>query len=183
MRAALTLFDEQGFDATTTTAIAAQAGLTERTYFRHFPDKREVLFAGSEGIRDVAVPAIDEALVTSPPFEAVLTGLTAAGAVFVEDREFHRRRQRVIASNAALQEREWAKLATLSAAIAAALRRGGVREPAATLLAGVGITVFEVAYGKWIAEPDDHDFAACMARSEAELGAALDTRTQGTSQT
>src|SRR5438105_6260537 len=92
--AALDLFEERGFEQTTVAEIAARAGLTERTFFRHFADKREVLFRGSEGLRDTLVAAVDRAPAAASALEAVSAGLDAAGAVF--DPQFARRRRAVI---------------------------------------------------------------------------------------
>jgi AcrR family transcriptional regulator len=174
VRAALELYDEQGFEAATAAAIAARAGLTERTFFRHFADKREVLFDGSSQMRDIAAREIAAAPADGSPLDAVLAALTAAGAVFVQEREFYCRRMRVIAAHGALRERELAKLATLSAAVADELRRRGVADFASRLAADTGVTVFGVAYERWIAAPRDHDFTVCMREAAAELHKTLD---------
>jgi hypothetical protein len=97
-----------------------------------------------------------------PPLAAVGEALRAA-AVFFEDRKDHaRKRQSVIAANPSLQERELTKLASLSAAIAGALRSRGVREPAATLAAEAGVAVFKVSFERWVEDSDDHDLSALM---------------------
>src|SRR3954467_14884015 len=96
--AALELFEERGFEQTTVEDIAARAGLTKRTFFRHFADKREVLFDGGDALRQVFVEGL-EAATAAEPLDAITASLQAAGAQFGEDRrEFARRRQRVIAA-------------------------------------------------------------------------------------
>src|SRR6516165_2707757 len=110
-QAAMELYVAQGYDNTTVAEIAARAGLTERTFFRHFTDKREVLFRGSEALRDTLVAAIDSAPAGASPLATVTAALDAAGAVFIP--ELARRRQAVILANPELQERELIKLATL----------------------------------------------------------------------
>ena len=144
------LYSERGFEQTTVAEIARRAGLTERTFFRHFADKREVLFAGSAALTEMIVKAVAEAPASAPPIDAVVAALAAAGAFLQEGREFSRRRQAVIAANAELRERELIKLASLATAIADSLRRRGVEEPAASLTAEAGIAVFRVAFERWV---------------------------------
>ena len=143
------LYVDRGFDATTVADIAARAGLTERTFFRHFADKREVLFAGSAKLQEVMVAAVREAPPSVPAIEAVAAGVAAA-ATFLTDQEFSRRRQRLIDSNPVLQERELIKGARLGAAFAAALRERGVPDPTASVTAETGIAVFRVAFERWV---------------------------------
>src|SRR2546430_128380 len=117
-RAALELYAEHGFEQTTVAEIAGRAGLTERTFFRHFADKREVLFAGSAVLRDHIVNAVAIAPASASPIEAIAAGLDAAAGVFpLERREHARRRAAVIAANAELRERELTKMASYSAAL------------------------------------------------------------------
>jgi AcrR family transcriptional regulator len=148
-KAAMELYADRGFDATTVADIAARAGLTERTFFRHFADKREVLFAGSAKLQEVMVAAVREAPPSVPAIEAVAAGVAAA-ATFLTDQEFSRRRQRLIDSNPVLQERELIKGSRLGAAFAAALRERGVPEPTASVTAETGIAVFRVAFERWV---------------------------------
>src|SRR5437899_2775634 len=105
-QAALALFVERGFDDTTTAAIAERAGLTERTFFRHFGDKREVLFWGQNALRDLIVDAIAAAPESSAPIDAIAASLEAAATMFHGRHEFARQRQIAIAANPGLQERE-----------------------------------------------------------------------------
>ena len=132
-QAALELYIERGFEQTTVAEIAQRAGLTERTFFRHFADKREVLFAGASSLQELFVNTLAGVPEAAPPIDAVAAALYAAATVFQERREHSRQRQKVIAANPELQERELIKLASLSAALADALRRRGVAEPAASL--------------------------------------------------
>src|SRR5438105_15155446 len=117
-RAAMELFLERGYVHTTVAEIAARAGLTERTFFRYFADKREVLFWGAGALRELLVSAVASAPDSASPIDAVAAALEAAGALLQERREFARQRQSVIAANTELQERELIKLASLSAALA-----------------------------------------------------------------
>lgn len=150
--AALALYGERGYEQVTVAEIAARAGLTERTFFRHYSDKREVLFAGSGLLREVLVKAVADAPTGSAPIDLVGAALAAAGAVLEDRRELARARQAVIDANPELQEREVVKLATLATAVAGALRERGVGEPAASLSAQTGVAVFRVAFERWISD-------------------------------
>src|SRR5271166_2955582 len=134
-QAALALYGERGFDQTTVAEIAARAGLTERTFFRHFTDKREVLFAGAGALQELIVDTVARAPDGLAPIEAAAAGIEAAGAAIQEGGGLPRRRQLIIAASAELQERELIKLASLASALADALRERGVAEPAASLAA------------------------------------------------
>jgi AcrR family transcriptional regulator len=149
-QAAMKLYVEHGFEQTTVAEIAREAGLTERTFFRYFADKREVLFSGSGALQDLLVTNVASSPDSVAPIEAVAGALEAAGALLQERRDYSRLRQSVIAANAELQERELLKLASLASALADALRRRGVAEPAASLTAEAGIAVFKVAFERWV---------------------------------
>src|SRR5262245_28511214 len=136
-QAALDLYGERGFESTTVAEIAKRAGLTERTFFRHFADKREVLFAGSEALEELLVRTVVEAPASLAPLDAVGAGLEALGEVLPERAETSRARQAIIDANPELQERELIKLAALSRALAGALRERGAGQ--ADLIAEVGI--------------------------------------------
>ena len=155
-RAALDLYTERGYDQTTVAEIAERAGLTERTFFRHFADKREVLFAGSATLQAVLVEAVTNAPTTNPPLDTVLTALKAAGALLQQRRPHSQQRQAVITANPELQERELIKLATLATATAQALRHRGTDPQTATLTAETGITLFKVAFVNWLADTTPH---------------------------
>ncbi|MDV3130130.1 TetR/AcrR family transcriptional regulator [Mycobacterium sp. 21AC1] len=149
--AALALYTERGFDQTTVAEIAERAGLTERTYFRHFADKREVLFGGQSQLVDLLVSGIAEAPGTATPLDAVGLGLIAVGGVFDGRRDQARRRQAIVDANPSLRERELIKLASLAVDMTDALRRRGVSEWSARLAAETGMAVFKVAFEQWIA--------------------------------
>lgn len=178
-RAALELFEEHGFEQTTVAGIAARAGVTERTFFRYFSDKREALFAGGVRLEGLFVDAVEDAP-TGDPLEQVTAALAAAGEFFApERRDWSRRRSLVLAANPALNERELLKLGSLSRALAAALRGRGLGEPAATLLAQSTTTVFQVAFERWVAEGEERGFED-LRRDTFEalretLGAAVPT--------
>ncbi|WP_405014918.1 TetR family transcriptional regulator [Kitasatospora sp. NBC_01539] len=158
-RAALDLYVERGFERTSVAEIAERAGLTERTFFRHFADKREVLFAGSALLQEGMVDAATRAPGAATPMEAVSAALAAAAAVLQERAPLARRRQSVIDANAELQERELIKLARLAAALAGALRQRGVDEVPASLAAEAGIAVFKIAFRRWVDQPDQPERA------------------------
>ena len=168
--AALELFTREGYEQTTVAEIAASAGLTERTFFRHFADKREVLFDGQEVLLGVFLAGIAAAPAGSSPLEAVTAALLAAAEFFPDERRpWSRQRQSVIAANPALQERELLKLAALATAMAGALRLRGVQEPAATLAAESARAVFGVAFAQWIGE-GERSFAETVLEALGDLG-------------
>jgi AcrR family transcriptional regulator len=173
VQAALSLYGENGYENTTVAEIAQRAGLTERTFFRHFADKREVLFDGGSALQELIVSVVADAPDPLTPIDAAAAGLEAAGEQFFvpERRDFAGQRQAVIASNPELQERELTKLAALSTAIADALRRRGVEDPAARLTAEVAIAVFRTAFERWIDETSRRDFPELVRDSLDQLKA------------
>jgi AcrR family transcriptional regulator len=148
--AATELYVERGFEQTTVAEIAERAGLTARTFFRHFTDKREVLFAGASALQEGMQAALENAPESASPMQAVAAALDAAAALLGGNHEYSRVRQAVITANAELHERELNKLASLSAALADGLRRRGVAEPDASLAAEIGVAVFRVAFERWV---------------------------------
>lgn len=173
-QAALELYAERGYDDTTVAEIAERAGLTKRTYFRHFADKREVLFWGSEHFQELIVSGTAAAARSTTPLDAVVAGLHAvAEEIFVQERrEAAGARHRIIAANRELQERELIKRSSLAAAVAATLRERGVGDPAAILAAEAGVTVFWVSFARWVRPGDDRPLAELIDASLAELRAA-----------
>ena len=165
------LYGERGFEQTTVAEIAARAGLTERTFFRHFADKREVLFWGAGALQELFVNMVASAPESAAPIDAVAAALAAAGAVLQERRDGSRQRQAIIAANTELQERELIKLASLASAIADALRRRGVTDPAASLAAEAGIAVFKIAFERWVSETSQADLPDLIRGSLDELKA------------
>lgn len=167
--AALQLYTERGFDQTTVAEIAERAGLTERTYFRHFADKREALFGGQTELVELLVGAIARAPDEATPIDAVGLALITVGDVFDGRREHAQRRQAIIEANPSLQERELIKLASLAVDMADALRRRGVPEWSARLAAETGMAVFKVAFEQWIAADSGQGLAAVVATVLDEL--------------
>ena len=170
-RAAMELYIERGFEQTTVTEIARRAGLTQRTFFRHYADKREVLFAGSGLLEELIVRTLGGALDSAAPIDAVAEALEAAGAAIQEGGDRPRQRQVVIAANPELQERELIKLASLASAIAGALREHGVPDPAASLTAEAGIAVFKIAFERWISLSEQQDLPQYIREAVDELKA------------
>jgi len=168
--AALELFGECGFEQTTVAEIAARAGLTERTFYRHFADKREVLFAGGEPLQELLVGEVLAAPASAPPLDALAAALRAASVILQERPDHVRRRQRVISANPELRERELIKLAAFGDALAAALRSRGVAEPAAALSAEMAMSVFRLGVERWSADPGRADLETVV------LGALDDLR-------
>ena len=168
--AALALFSERGFDQTTAAQIAARAGVTERTFFRHFADKREVLFGGSVLLGERIIEGVENAPGADGPLDAVSRGLDAAADFLGESRrDLARQRQSVIAANPELRERELAKLSDYAVQVAATLRKRGVSEPQAIFASEAGMTVLRVAVDRWANEEDGRDLADIMRDSVAEL--------------
>jgi AcrR family transcriptional regulator len=168
-RAALELYGERGFDQTTVADIAERAGVTERTFFRHYADKREVLFWGSAGLQELFVTALEATPATTAPIDAVAAALQAGAAALQQRPDHARRRQAVIVANAELRERELIKLATLSATLADALRRRGVPDPAASLTAEAGIAVFKIAFERWVSDTRRREFSHFIRESLDQL--------------
>jgi AcrR family transcriptional regulator len=170
-QAALELYSERGFEQTTVAEIAERAGLTERTFFRHFADKREVLFAGAGELQELFVSAVAGAPDSAAPIDAAAAGVEAAATVLREGRDHSGRRQAVIAANPELRERELIKLASIASATADALRRRGVGEPAASLTAEIAIAVFRIAFEQWVDEANELDLQQLIRASLDELKA------------
>jgi AcrR family transcriptional regulator len=156
--AAMELIAERGYDRVTVAEIAERAGLTERTFFRHFTDKREVLFAGQEQFHAVILEALAATPVEMDALAAVVAGIAATGRWLDDERRpSSRARQAVIDAHPELQERELIKLTRVSTAIAEVLRRRGVPDGEAALAADAGIAAFRLAFTAWVADPGEHD--------------------------
>jgi AcrR family transcriptional regulator len=167
--AAIELYDEQGYEATTVAEIAERAGLTKRTFFRYFSDKREVLFSGSHELQRRWLQGVAGAPAHAPPLAVVAAGLDPVAEMFAERHAFARIRSGIIEANPELKERELIKLQTLAEAIAAALVQRGVSANAAMLAAQAGVTVFHVAFAHWVAQDDPTAFRRLMEESLEEL--------------
>jgi AcrR family transcriptional regulator len=168
-RAAMALYSERGYDETTVAEIAERAGLTKRTFFRYFTDKREVLFWGSEILEQMMVAAIEAAPADTPALDLVAIALDAAAVRFEEARDFAGPRHRIIASSPELQERELIKAASLAANMASALRARGFGDTAATLAAHTATMVMHVTFGQWIEDPTRTPFDQIAKHTLAEL--------------
>ncbi|MFI1987796.1 TetR family transcriptional regulator [Actinoplanes sp. NPDC020271] len=168
--AAMQLYVERGFEQTTVAEIAQRAGVTARTFFRHFADKREVLFAGSEDLAGALQRAVAEAPAGAAPMAVVAAALDVGGRFLGPDRERTRHRQLIIAANPELQERELIKLARLGERLAEGLRARGVAPQEAALAAEAGIVVLRVAFERWLTETDPGDLRAIMREVLTALG-------------
>ncbi|GAA4848521.1 TetR family transcriptional regulator [Luteimicrobium xylanilyticum] len=171
--AALDLFEERGFDQTSVAQIAQRAELTERTFYRHYADKREVLFQGQEQLNDALAAGVAEAPELGPL--AVADEVLVRAASFFDDerRPFSRRRQQVIDANPELVERERAKMAHLTDAVAAGFRARGVPDVRAAVAAGTVVSAFQVTFELWVAPAETRDFTVLGRAVVGELRAAL----------
>ena len=158
MSAAIELFDERGYEATTVAEIAERAGLTKRTFFRYFSDKREVLFSGSQELQRLWLEGVAAAPTNATALAVVVAGLDPVADMFTELHDFARIRAGIIEANPELQERELIKLQNLAGAIKAALVERGVSTNAAILAAQAGVTVFHVAFAHWVEQDDPTAF-------------------------
>ena len=150
--ASLDLFSEQGYDETTVAEIADRAGLAKSTFFRYFPDKRDVLAAGQETLSRLLIEGITATPDGATPLTAVAAGLErAAGAMGPLNRELAPRLQAIIAASSELQERYALKQVGFAAAMAGALRDRGVPDSAASLAAEMGALAFKEAFAAWAA--------------------------------
>jgi AcrR family transcriptional regulator len=174
-QAAFDLYTERGYDQTTVAEIATRAGLTERTFFRHFADKREVLFAGGDRFRAAIVDSVEAAPPSATALEAVTAGVEAAGSVFPA-LELVRRRQALILANPELQERELVKLASVATSLGEALRRRGVPDTAAELAAETATSVLRIALARWIEDPAERPWEVHVREAIGELRWLTDER-------
>jgi AcrR family transcriptional regulator len=176
VRAALDLFTERGYDATTVSQIAERAGVTKMTFFRHFPDKREVLFAGQEIHSRILADAIAAAPGPATPVQAVGAALDALAATFTEERrEFAARLLPVIAAHSELRERSAFKHIGLTQAMGEALEKRGVPELTASLAAELGLRAFDRAFSQWADPASQQTLTELTRQALAELRAATTT--------
>lgn len=151
--AALELYLANGYNRTTASEIAGRAGVTERTFFRHFPDKREVLFDGEDALSTILVSAVQRAPKELAPGATLFRAFLEAEPLLQENRDLAGLRRDVILSSPALQERELTKTMTLAALVAAELVKRGTPEEVASLLAQVGMIAFGHAFVAWLSDP------------------------------
>jgi AcrR family transcriptional regulator len=172
-RAALQLFTEQGFAATTVPQITQRAGLTTRTFFRHFADKREVLF-GSDEMIQLAAAAIVEAPADADPAALIIDSLSTFAATHLEGRRAEiRQRREIIRSDEGLRERDLRKRDAVSEAVRDALTRRGLPVVTAAMLAGTSATLFSVALQEWLDSDDNRTLVSIMLDGMQALRAAL----------
>lgn len=169
--AALELYGERGYETTTTAQIAERAEVSERTFFRHFADKREVLFDGEVELITTMTSAIEAAPTGLGPLSLVVTAYDAAVPLLVANRPVAEQRAQVIATTSALQERAHAKAAALLEAVTTAVVARGVPRPTARLAAQVGAAVFDRASQMWTDEPgqDLHELLTAATTEARQL--------------
>ncbi len=161
---------EQGYEQTTVADIAGRAGLTSRTFFRYFADKREVVFAGGSQLEGHLVVALAAAPADATAMQAIEAAFRAVGEV-IRSRAWSADRQSVVALHPELRERELAKMASLSAALGDALRTRGVPAADAGLAAEAGVMVFRLAFERWLDEADDRTLTDVLTESFVQLRA------------
>ncbi|MCS5495631.1 TetR/AcrR family transcriptional regulator [Cnuibacter physcomitrellae] len=155
--AAVELFTEQGYDDTTVAQIAERAGVTKSTFFRHFPDKRELLVAGQESLSTLLAEGIAEASAGTSALDSVASGLERASALMgPANRDLGPRIREAVAASVELQERDALKSVGMAAAMTRALLARGEAEPVAHLAAEMGVLAFKQGYARW-AEADRGD--------------------------
>jgi AcrR family transcriptional regulator len=167
----MALFETRGYDRTTVEEIAARAGVTERTFFRYFADKREVLFGGAKDLERLIVDTIVNVPAATAPLDAVTAALQATASMFEARRGYARKRRGIITAHADLQERELIKLASLAAATAQCLRRRGVAPSVADLVAELGIAIFRNALERWVDDKAQRPLSRHVQAAVEELKA------------
>ncbi|MDT0418068.1 helix-turn-helix domain-containing protein [Streptomyces sp. DSM 41982] len=170
-RAALDLFTEQGYDRTTVAEIARRAGLTERSFYRWYTDKREALFGGGQELEELLVAAVAEVPEGTAPLDTLLRAFTKAPEVF-RPREFLRARAAVIAASPPLRERELIKTASMSAALKKALENRGHPPAPARLATDAAMAIVRVAGERWAAD-ESADYETLLRAAEGELRAIV----------
>ncbi len=173
--AAVDLFTEQGYDETTVTEIAARAGVTKSTFFRYFPDKRDILVAGQETLGELLARGIADAPVGASPLEAVASGLVCvSNAMGPMNRDLGPRMKAAVAANTELQERDALKRVGLAAAMTAALGERGVSDSTAQLASEMGVLAFKLGFAEWCDadHQTDHDLAHYSLSALNELRTA-----------
>jgi AcrR family transcriptional regulator len=171
-RAAMALFTERGYADVTVAEIADRAGLTKRSFFNHFADKREVLFADAQAFEAGIIAHLSEAGDDLSAIDAAIFALTRGGLDLAQYGDYAHARRELIASSPELQERNLIKMASLTAAIATALRARHVPASTASFAAQASVTVFTAAYDEW-ADDTTADFTALMQRSLSGLRNAI----------
>ena len=168
--AALDLFVENGYEETTVAQIADRAGLNRATFFRHFADKREVLFGGEDVLAGLFGEGIRAAAPGATLGECLQAALAAAGAALTpQQRAKAAQRVLVVAANIEVQERGLLKHARIARSIDAALRERGFDELIARLGAEVGMLAFTIALEHWIGSEHGEPFLAHVSPALIDL--------------
>ena len=168
-RAAMALFQERGYARTTVPEIAARAELTERTFYRYFADKPEVLFWRAGALQDSIVSAIASAPAHTRPLVAVTGALETAGMFFDQNRSSVKVRQSLVAAHADFQERDMMKSRALASAIEAALRARGIPAPAARVASEAGVAIWRIAAEWWNSDEAERNFAHHLRRADEQF--------------
>ena len=168
------LFERQGFAGTTVPQIAAEAGLTTRTFFRHFTDKRDVLF-----LRDREFPQAVRDFMESVPPESegaamVRAGLAAASRGLEDWRQPIARRHRIVRSEPALHERDLLRSHHLARAIEDSLNQRGADPRQSRTLAAIAVTSFDLAMDRWLEGPADLPLEDALTSVWNDIREALD---------
>jgi AcrR family transcriptional regulator len=171
-QAAMELFAERGYDGTTVSDIADRAGLTERTFFRYYADKREIIFDGAELLKKTLVDAVAEAPKGGTPMDVVYGALEVAVPLLEARQQFAGKRYALIMANRELQERELVKMATIASAIAGKLVERGTPALQAKLAADAGLSIFRIGFENWIADPK-RSYAAHLKKARTALEALM----------
>ncbi len=177
--AAMALFEERGYAKTTVGDIATRAGLTERTFFNHFSDKREVLFAGSEQFVGTIVEAARAAPKAEAPLDVVIAAYASTSDFFEERRPFARRRSALIAAHPELQERELVKMMSVAAALTEVLVQRGASAATATLAAQTGGAILRVGFEQWTRDAKDRSLAFHLRAARRQLEGIVRGRPAG----
>jgi AcrR family transcriptional regulator len=173
--AALHLFAENGYDGTTTAEIAIRAGLEKRSFFRYFPDKREVLFSGTTALTDSLRLSLGRQAATTTPWDAVMNALKLSDEIVAVDQELSRVRRHIIGENAELREREVLKAAQLEDLLCALLTERGAAALPARVTARLALLVYEQAFGAWLDSNPQQPFASYVDQIQQQVTRAVPT--------
>ena len=173
-QAALDLFIEQGFAETTVPEITARAGLTKRTFFRHFTDKREVLFTHEEQLTPIVASLMAGAPASFSPLRLIKLALeTVAVTRFEVQFEYLHRRRVIVQSDEGLRERETRRQSILSEAISRGFVDRGVDELSAILAAQIAVSVLNVSVDRWLDEEGKRPLSDVIRGSLVTLQSVL----------
>jgi AcrR family transcriptional regulator len=178
--AALDLFAENSYEETTVAQIADRAGLNRATFFRHFSDKREILFGGEDRLAELFTAGIRSAAPDGTVSECLRAAFVSADVAMTEEQRVKTaRRALVVASNVEVQERGLLKHARIARAISAALRERGIDELSARLGSEIGLLAFSVGVEHWLQSRTNESFSHHAAAALDELQARSATLALG----